>query len=607
MEPTNIIIKVEIPKGPKAKKINKSSIKTKHVHKPVVLKFKKSRKKEQRKKSIKKVKKVTKHGFGIGGFNIGTIKDYLPFGSKKKEKIRLVNRPYLNESHISMGETYPNENPNFKTALLIIDPQNDFVSNKESINDMINIITMLKTHGSKISDIFISLDMHNRFHIGNPLFWIDNKGRHPKPGTIIEHISSEWDFNDANWKTTRSEFQTDSFIYIQNLKKNKRHDLEIFGEHCLIGTKGSQVYGPLEEELAKWEKKYIKSVRYITKGSDSKTDQFSAIKPEYSVDLGEEGSENSEVNVQFIKDLEDNYNQVLVCGEVLSHCVRFTMQDLLNNSTTLKLVFLKDASTVLLPGRSSEFLGQMTQDDRFSISTTTEIFDNMLWNALIDKVDIKELEAKIKKFRNVQFKKENSDNSNNGNKKKESNLEILDNYGTILYDRNNFPINPYINTYSKVYVGKGPFPHWGPNFMIHLIIRRPSYNKDEYEYLAYFNKSTDMQLPSFQIDVDVEKENAEEQEGLAGLSKNKGTSLYVSLVNKYLKQLFPNINTNGFSSSLIYAGPYDTDISTTNSWIETSVYVVDVTESIYFQTELVPKGFYWTKELLIPSNISELL
>ncbi len=81
-------------------------------------------------------------------------------------------------------------------TLLIVDPQNDFHPNDdrsrggalpvpESEGNAKNIEAMIRKHHEKITEIFVTLDTHKKYHIAHPLFWVklDDPNVNPEPFT----------------------------------------------------------------------------------------------------------------------------------------------------------------------------------------------------------------------------------------------------------------------------------------------------------------------------------------------------------------------------------------------------------------------------------------
>ena len=78
-----------------------------------------------------------------------------------------------------------------KTHLLIIDAQNDFCDKNGALyvngaeDDMQRLASFIIKHKNEINGITLTFDLHKRFHIASPVFWVDEKGKNPAPFTII--------------------------------------------------------------------------------------------------------------------------------------------------------------------------------------------------------------------------------------------------------------------------------------------------------------------------------------------------------------------------------------------------------------------------------------
>ncbi len=460
-------------------------------------------------------------------------------------------RTYLNNPRIQFGLVNKNENPNIRTALLIVDPQNDFVKDDRAIEDMINIIGMIDDHGSKISDIFVTLDSHNRFGITNPMFWKNSETNlNPAAGTII----TREEFESGLWEPARKELFDDAYEYIIALEDNNREPLKIWEEHCIIGTWGSLVYGPLMEAIEGWERKFIKAARYIPKGSDSLRDQFGAVRSEDRVISKDE----------FVSDL-DNYTRVLVCGEVLQICVKNSIQDLLELSN-IPIILLSDASTVTLDGYDSSFIESFKKEfSNFSTNTTEEVFDGLEWN--------------------TPEKKESSPKQNVQGPSKEK-IEVMrntsalkTNYKPIAYDKKGMPINPYIQEKDS-YRGIGDFEKIGPNFYLKLLISR-KYN-DAVEYIM----TNDNKIPSFNVDDLMEQYDIDETD-----------QLYDYIIRNCINDIFTDIDSTKFNYELLYAGYYsENDDNILNAWKEISVYKTVVPKEEFFKSQDLSSGYRWSSE-----------
>ena len=227
--------------------------------------------------------------------------------------------------------------------LLIIDPQNDFCEPRGALAvpgagaDMDRLGDVLNRIGSQVSAIHVTLDSHHFVDIAHPVFWRNRQGGHPAPFTIISHQS----VRDGLWLTTSAEQQAWALEYTAALAANHRYDLCIWPPHCLIGSWGAQVHAGLYGSLGLWETSQEKSVNYVLKGGNPLTEHYSAIQ----ADVKLSDDPGTSVN-RGLLDRLSAADLVLVAGEAMSHCVRFSTLDLLDQlpaQASKKIVILEDA------------------------------------------------------------------------------------------------------------------------------------------------------------------------------------------------------------------------------------------------------------------------
>lgn len=209
--------------------------------------------------------------------------------------------------------------------LLVIDPQNDFCQPNGALyvngadQDMIRLSKMINRLSDKIDDIHVTMDSHHLLDIAHPLFWASSNGKHPNPFTII----SKEDVQNKIWRSSIPYFQKHTEYYVEQLEKNNRYALCIWPPHCLIGSSGYGIYPELLKELNTWEENHYGMVNYVTKGSNYKTEHYSAVQADVpdSEDLG------TLMNDSLITLLEEA-DILLIAGEARSHCLKFTAEDI---------------------------------------------------------------------------------------------------------------------------------------------------------------------------------------------------------------------------------------------------------------------------------------
>lgn len=226
--------------------------------------------------------------------------------------------------------------------LLAIDPQRDFCDPTGALfvqgadQDVIRLGNMIDRLRTKINDIHVTLDSHNVIHIAHPIFWIDSKGNHPNPFTII----TEDDVKMGKWTTTNPACKQRAMDYVISLKRGNRYLLCIWPQHCVIATEGWTVAKPVNEALERWCKDRFKKVDYVTKGSNVFTEHYSAVK----ADVPDNSDPSTMLNTELLKILA-KADVILIAGEALSHCVANTITDVADNfgeDNIKKFVLLED-------------------------------------------------------------------------------------------------------------------------------------------------------------------------------------------------------------------------------------------------------------------------
>jgi len=234
------------------------------------------------------------------------------------------------------------------TALLLIDPQNDFHDSEQhhgslavpgAIEDAHRVATMVKAHLKDISQISVTLDSHQKMHIANPFFWKDSKGTHPNPFTVI----TAEDVKAGKWSPSRPEFLPHALKYTQALKTNKSFVLCVWPEHCLIGTPGHNIVPIINDAIQAWAGHNLDTINYVNKGTNALTEMYSGLKADVVIDR----DPSTQLNKAFIDRLKQA-DRVLVCGQAMSHCVNFTMRHLAANwpkERMKDLVLLEDGAS----------------------------------------------------------------------------------------------------------------------------------------------------------------------------------------------------------------------------------------------------------------------
>lgn len=244
-----------------------------------------------------------------------------------------------------------------KTHLLIIDPQNSFSDPSGELyvpgaeNDMARLADLILRREADIDRISVTLDSHNKIHIAHPVWWRDPEGNAPAPFTLMTFE----DVKTGRWRAADPETADWSHRYMETVGSQV-----IWPYHCMIGTWGHQVYGPLLDRLMSWQK-MRHDLTFFFKGGCRYTEHFSAIRPSVEVP----GDPSTAPNRALIRSLEAA-EAVWVAGEAASHCVADTVDDILEfaqaETVNARMTLLTDAMSPVsgFEEQARDFFERMT-------------------------------------------------------------------------------------------------------------------------------------------------------------------------------------------------------------------------------------------------------
>ncbi len=286
---------------------------------------------------------------------------------------------------------------NNKTILVVADPQNDFCDIPENElpvapesaasgklqplarpalpvaggdADMKRLAALVSRMRSKIDAIYVTLDSHHPVDIAHPSWWCNAKGESPAPFTTI----TADDLKKGVWRARDPALHEHSIAYTQALEAMGRYQLVVWPEHCLIGSWGHNVHSAVKKSFDQWARERLKQVNYIFKGTNPKTEHYSAIRAE----VPDSSDPSTLLNVALLERVVEA-DTVLLAGEALSHCVANTVRDIANNigePSIKKLVLLKDCASSV-PGFEKfgdDFVAELTRRGmRTAISTELRV------------------------------------------------------------------------------------------------------------------------------------------------------------------------------------------------------------------------------------------
>jgi nicotinamidase-related amidase len=260
-----------------------------------------------------------------------------------------------------------------RICLLLIDVQNTFcipefelfVGGKAgmgAVEDNVRLCEFIYRHLGVISAIAPTMDTHTAMQIFHPLFWINQAGEHPIPAATSitpENIQQGiWKVNpavaDSLTNGDYSRLEKHALHYVKQLSHAGKYPLTIWPYHSMLGGIGHALVSAVEEALFFHCIARNSQTRYEIKGNNPLTENYSILRPE--VLEGDDGLPIAQKNTSLIHYLL-KFDAVIIAGQAKSHCVAWTIADLLTeiqekDATLAKKVYLLEdcTSPVVVPG-----------------------------------------------------------------------------------------------------------------------------------------------------------------------------------------------------------------------------------------------------------------
>ncbi len=235
--------------------------------------------------------------------------------------------------------------------LLAIDPQNDFCDLPAAYcapgeapslavagahADMQRLAAWVRDCGDKLTEITVTLDSHHRLDVAHPGFWQSADGTPVPAFTQITAAAMR-----AGTFRPRSDADVDrTQHYLDKLEARGRYTLMVWPVHCEMGSWGHAVHSDLRAAYNQWEERTLRTVQKLGKGQNRYTEHYSAVLAEVPL----EDDPATQRNDRLLADL-DRADLIVVAGEAGSHCVRATVEDLveyLPGARPERIVLLSD-------------------------------------------------------------------------------------------------------------------------------------------------------------------------------------------------------------------------------------------------------------------------
>jgi len=286
-------------------------------------------------------------------------------------RVQYQERAEAAEKWAKQHHIQPAANDRFKICLVAVDVQNAFCipgfelfvggrSGTGAVDDNRRLCELIYRNLDVITQIVPTMDTHQAMQIFHSVFWINDKGEHPAPFTLISEEDVEkgqWKFNPAlgpGLGIDAGYAQRHLLNYTRTLKKGGKYDLTIWPYHVMLGSIGHALVPAVEDAIFFHSIARSSRPNFQVKGDNPFTEHYSVLGPE--VVEGPNREPIAQKNTQFIEKLLQ-FDAVIIAGQAKSHCVAWTIDDLLQDiyvrdERLAEKVYLLDdcTSPVVVPG-----------------------------------------------------------------------------------------------------------------------------------------------------------------------------------------------------------------------------------------------------------------
>jgi nicotinamidase-related amidase len=265
----------------------------------------------------------------------------------------------------------PTAGDRFRVALVVVDVQNTFCtpgfelfvagrSGTGALDDSRRLCEFVYQNLDRLTQIVPTLDTHQALQIFHPVLLVDAEGRHPDPFTTV----TAEDVEAGRWRISPPAAEglgldpdyADEHLryYTRTLEEGGKYSLTVWPFHAMLGGIGYALVSAVEEALFFHSIARYAPLDFQPKGDNPLTEHYSMLGPEVEFDL--EGEPLGRRNQPLIERLLQ-YDAVVIAGQAKSHCVAWTIEDLLSDPNVQergleeKVYLLEDCtSSVVVPG-----------------------------------------------------------------------------------------------------------------------------------------------------------------------------------------------------------------------------------------------------------------
>jgi nicotinamidase-related amidase len=264
----------------------------------------------------------------------------------------------------------PAAGDSFRFGLVAVDIQNTFCipdfelfvagrSGTGAVDDNRRLCEFVYRNLGTITQIFPSLDTHHAMQVFHAIWLVDEQGNHPAPYTLVSAEDVEvgrWKVNPAVAEALGIDVdyaERHLAHYTRRLAEGGKYDLTVWPYHAMLGGIGNALVSAVEEAIFFHGIARHSQPDFQVKGDNPLTEHYSMLGPE--VTEGPDGDRLGARNAELVDKLL-TFDAVVVAGQAKSHCMAWTIDDLLEDELARERLaerayLLEDCtSPVVVPG-----------------------------------------------------------------------------------------------------------------------------------------------------------------------------------------------------------------------------------------------------------------
>jgi nicotinamidase-related amidase len=258
-----------------------------------------------------------------------------------------------------------------RVCLVAVDVQNTFCipgfelfvggrSGTGAVDDNRRLCEFIYRNLGTITQILPSLDTHHAMQVFHAIWLVDEHGNHPDPYALISPAdveSGRWRVNEAVAEALGlgADYAARHLAhYTRRLAEGGKYNLTIWPYHAMLGSIGHALVSAVEEAVFFHGVTRYSRPEFQVKGEKPLTEHYSMLGPE--VTEGPDGESLGGMNTELIDKLL-SFDAVVVAGQAKSHCLAWTIDDLLEDDDVRerrlaeRTYLLEDCtSPVVVPG-----------------------------------------------------------------------------------------------------------------------------------------------------------------------------------------------------------------------------------------------------------------